>query len=300
MAHSLVGGRWAATPDRDPSLTAGPQPDGPSITLPAPTELSAATNSTGGYPRSVARIGLQVAEALAYAHEQGILHRDIKPSNLLLDAHGIVWVADFGLAKVAAESDLTHTGDLVGTLRYMAPERFQGVVTRALTFMLWASRCTSCWRRRPAFAGDDRNALIRAVTEAEPKRLRTLDRAVPRDLETIVHKAIEREPAHRYPSAALLVEDLRRFLDDRPIAARPISTAERVVRWGRRNPLAGGLTAALVALLVMVAAGSTVAAVRVARSSNVPFGKPVAPWSRPRAPPTPAMPRRPRGRSSRL
>src|SRR5262249_28753390 len=154
------------------------------------------------YIRSVARIGLQVAEALEYAHQQGTLHRDIKPSNLLLDAHGTVWVTDFGLAKVSADSDLTHTGDIVGTVRYMAPERFAGhcdaradVYALGLTLYELLTKC-------PAFEAGDRNALIREVTQAEPKRLRALDRSIPRDLETIVHKTIEKDPGHRYASAA--------------------------------------------------------------------------------------------------
>jgi eukaryotic-like serine/threonine-protein kinase len=92
--------------------------------LPGGSELSSSTESNTGYWRSVARIGVQVAEALEYAHSQGILHRDIKPSNLLLDMHGTVWVTDFGLAKGGDADNLTHTGDIVGTIRYMAPERF--------------------------------------------------------------------------------------------------------------------------------------------------------------------------------
>ncbi len=107
--------------------------------LPGSSGLSASSDPDRQYYRSVARIGVQVAEALAYANRQGILHRDVKPSNLLLDAHGNVWVADFGLAKTAEADDLTHTGDIVGTLRYMAPERFRRQVRRpSRTCTAWA------------------------------------------------------------------------------------------------------------------------------------------------------------------
>src|SRR5262249_22444959 len=110
-----------------------PQPDVPnqaattvtSADSSIPSGLSSGS-SGANYYRSVARIALQVAEALAYAHRQGVLHRDVKPSNLLLDTQGIVWITDFGLAKAEGSDDLTHTGDVVGTIRFMAPERFDG------------------------------------------------------------------------------------------------------------------------------------------------------------------------------
>jgi serine/threonine protein kinase len=132
LAVSLTTGRFvAAQPtqadthkaDETPSLPTG---DGTSVAVLDQSGFSAATDSARTYVRRVAMLGLQVAEALDYAHQHGILHRDIKPSNLLLDAHGMVWVTDFGLAKVASDSDLTRTGDVVGTIRYMAPERFEG------------------------------------------------------------------------------------------------------------------------------------------------------------------------------
>jgi WD40 repeat protein/serine/threonine protein kinase len=202
------------------------------------------------YARSVARIGLQAAEGLAYAHEQGILHRDIKPSNLLLDAHGIVWITDFGLAKATTDSDLTHTGDIIGTVRYMAPERFHGHCdARSDVYGLGLS-LYELLAKRPAFDEADRGNLIRQVTDTEPLSLRKLDRTIPRDLATIVHKAIEREPAHRYRSAEDLAEDLRRFIDDRPIAARRITTTEQLWRWCKRNPLAAGLAACFLTTLV--------------------------------------------------
>ena len=110
--------------------------------------------------------------------------------------------------------------------------------------------------------------MIRQVTQAEPPRLRRLDPAIPRDLETIVHKAIERDPAHRYATAAALAEDLQRFLDDRPIAARRVRAGERLVRWGRRNPVVAGLSGLMTLVLVAVAIGSTVAAIRIGQSRD--------------------------------
>ncbi len=199
-----------------------------------------------GYARSVARIGLQAAEGLAYAHEQGILHRDIKPSNLLLDAHGIVWIADFGLAKATTDDDLTHTGDIIGTIRYMAPERFHGHCDARSDVYGLGLTLYELLAKRPAFDEADRGKLIKQVTESEPVSLRKMNRAIPSDLATVVHKAIEREPSHRYHTA----EDLRRLIEDRPIAARQITAIEQVWRWCKRNPLAARLSASLLTTLV--------------------------------------------------
>ncbi len=196
--------------------------------------MSSGSGSDSRYWRSVARVGLQVAQALEYAHNQGIFHRDIKPSNLLLDGQGTVWVADFGLAKAVEGEDLTHTGDIVGTIRYMAPERFHGqcdgrsdIYALGLTLYEMVGLC-------PAFEQKARQALIRQVMEEEPPRLRKLDPSVPRDLETVIQKAIARDPTGRYATAAGLAEDLSLFLDDKPVRARDIGTLERSWKWARR------------------------------------------------------------------
>ncbi|AGA26435.1 serine/threonine-protein kinase [Singulisphaera acidiphila] len=239
VAFSLLNGRpgplaepvppqetpWPSTitDSSDPSVVAGP---------PA---LSVASETGPSYARSIARIGAHVAEALGYAHEQGILHRDIKPSNILLDNHGTPWVTDFGLAKATADEDLTHTGDIVGTIRYMAPERFHGRCDALSDVYALGLTLYELLARVPAFEGADRNQLIRQVHLEEPPRLRKRDPTIPRDLETIVHKAIEKDPGHRYLSAVALAEDLRRFLEDRPILARRATLTERTRRWSRRN-----------------------------------------------------------------
>jgi serine/threonine protein kinase/WD40 repeat protein len=214
---------------------------------------SALSESRRHYWQSVARIGIQVADALAYAHAQDTLHRDIKPSNLLLDTHGTVWVTDFGLAKVADSEDLTNTGDVVGTLRYMAPERFQGKSDQRSDLYALGLTLYELLTLRPAFEGPDRNQLMELVKHAEPLGPRKANAEVPRDLETIVLKAMAKEPDHRYATAAELAEDLKRFVEDRPIRARPVGGVERLWRWCRRNPVVAGLTAAVAVLLVAVA-----------------------------------------------
>jgi WD40 repeat protein/serine/threonine protein kinase len=268
VAKSLVAGERSATQDGPEALPASASSSS-SVTLPGQVDvdLSAATSSAARYVRSVARIGLQIAEALAYAHEQGVLHRDIKPANLLLDGRGNVWLADFGLAK-HADSDLTHTGDVVGTLRYMAPERFDGRCDARSDVYSLGLTVYELLAMQPAFAAADRNVLIRDVTQSEPKRLRAVDRSIPRDLETIVHKAIEKDPAHRYATAEALAEDFRRFLEDGPIAARRTGPVERLLRWGRRNPGVAGLTAAVFLLLATIAALSAAAAVRIEKKAD--------------------------------
>ena len=170
----------------------------------------------------MARVGVQVGDALAYAHGQGVLHRDVKPSNLLLDAQGNVWVTDFGLAKAADGEDLTHTGDIVGTLRYMAPECFNGKGDARSDVYSLGLTLYELLTLRPAFVGKDRNQLLGQVMHGEPPRPRSVSRDVPRDLETVVLKAIARDPAHRYQGVAELADDLRRFVDDRPVRARRV------------------------------------------------------------------------------
>ena len=195
----------------------------------------------------------QGGRALEYAHEQGILHRDIKPSNLVLDAQGQVWVTDFGLAKAHDSDELTRTGDIVGTLRYMAPERFNGWSdTRSDVYALGAT-LYELLALRPAFADSDRVKLIERVLHETPPPLRHLDRRVPRDLETIVLKSLAKEPGERYSTAGQLAEDLRRFVAGRPILARRSSAIERSWRWGKRNPVLAMATGTVAAALVAVA-----------------------------------------------
>jgi tetratricopeptide (TPR) repeat protein len=210
----------------------------------------------GRHWREIARIGVQAAEALHYAHQQNILHRDVKPANLLLDAHGTVWVTDFGLAKWAGQKDLTATGDLVGTLQYMAPENFQGQADARSDVYSLGLTLYELLTRQPPFQGATLASLLQQVTEQELPRPRRRDPAIPRDLETIVLKATARDPDRRYPTAAALAEDLQRFLDDRPIRARRATALERGWRWCRRNRALAALAAtALAALLLAVAAG---------------------------------------------
>jgi serine/threonine protein kinase/WD40 repeat protein len=204
------------------------------------------------YWQSVARIGVQVADALAYAHLQGIIHRDIKPSNLLLDTRNNIWVTDFGLAKADDQENLTHSGDVLGTLRYMPPEAFEAKTDPRSDIYSLGLTLYELLALRPAFKGRDRNQLIKQVTQTEPPRLNRLNSDIPRDLVTIVHKAIDREPARRYSSAVDLHGDLQRFLDDEPIRARRTSALERLLRWARHNR---GLAASLAVITLLLIAG---------------------------------------------
>jgi WD40 repeat protein/serine/threonine protein kinase/tetratricopeptide (TPR) repeat protein len=234
-----------------------------------PGEGATYANRTSFWQR-VAGIGVQVADALEYAHSQGILHRDVKPSNLLLDHRGTVWVTDFGLAKSSGQEDLTHTGDLLGTLRYMPPEAFEGKFDARGDVYALGLTLYELLAQRPAFAATDRGRLLRQVTEGQAERLGRIAPAIPRDLETIVHKAMAREPGRRYPTAAALADDLRRFIAGRPIRARPVSTAERAWRWCRRNPwLAGAAGAAVAALAAVVVIALAYAAEQAAAKQKV-------------------------------
>ena len=221
----------------------------------------------------MARIGVQVADALEYAHKQGVLHRDIKPSNLLLDTRGTVWVTDFGLAKADDQQNLTHTGDILGTLRYMPPEAFEGKSDARGDVYSLGLTLYELLAFRPAFDERDRNRLIKQVTTEEPARLDRLNPEVPRDLETIVHKAIDRDPAHRYATAGELAADLQRFLDDEPIQARRQTHAERYGA-GPGATRASRPGAALTAVLVLVAAAPSSSPAGGPRCARPTCGKP--------------------------
>ncbi|MCR9292609.1 MAG: WD40 repeat domain-containing serine/threonine-protein kinase [bacterium] len=204
------------------------------------------------YWQSAAEIARDVADALHWAHEQGVLHRDIKPSNLILDRQGSIWVSDFGLAKVADSWDLTSTGDVLGTLRYMAPENLSGHADRRSDVYSLGLTLYELLALRPAFDESDRGRLVRMVLNEHPMRLRTIDPSIPADLETIVCKAIEREPSARYATARQMRDDLTRFLEDRPVLAKRSSAARRCWRWVRKNPTVSCLwSATFLALCVL-------------------------------------------------
>ncbi len=215
-----------------------------------------------GYWHRVAGVGFQIALALEYAHGQGTLHRDIKPSNLLLDTRGTVWVADFGLAKAAGENEdnLTDTGDILGTLRYMPPEAFEGTSDARGDLYSLGLTLYELIAGQPAFALRDRNKLIKLVTTGMPEPLGRVCLGVPRDLETIVQKAIDRDPARRYQTAGELGADLQRFIADEPIKARRQTQVERYLRWARRNPGIALLAGVLSAVLILATMASLLAA----------------------------------------
>jgi WD40 repeat protein/serine/threonine protein kinase len=246
LAKSLLTGETTAPGPADNGTQSGDLP--PAIAAP----LSRSTEPT--YYRTVARIGVQVAEALAHAHAQGVLHRDIKPSNLLLDADGAVWITDFGLAKLEGSDGPTRTGDIVGTLRYMAPERFEGWSDPRSDVYGLGITLYELLTLRPAFEAATRVALIERVVKDVPLSPRKRDGRIPRDLETIVLKAIAKEPSDRYATARALADDLESFLGGRPIRARRSSVAEQAWRWCRRNPTAAALSGvSVLAALALVA-----------------------------------------------
>ena len=235
--------------------------------MPGGAQLSAVETRHRVLHRGVAQIGRQVALALAYAHARGILHRDIKPSNLLLDTEGVAWVSDFGLARVDDEG-LTRTGDVLGTLRYMAPERFRGQGDARADVYSLGLTLYELLTLRPAFDSADRLALSEQIRSVEPPRPRSIDPRIPRDLETIVLKAIEKDAGHRYATAEAMGEDLRRYLDDEPILARRVAAPERYARWARRNPVIAALGGVLTAILLV----ATISSLLVARRMTVLAG----------------------------
>jgi len=200
----------------------------------------------GGYCRSAAQLAQQAAAALHHAHEYGVVHRDIKPSNLMLDGRGKLWITDFGLARVQNHPGVTVTGDVVGTLRYMSPEQAAGqhalVDARSDVYALGATlyellTCT------PAFPSDDRQQVLRDIDTNEPVPPRSLNPAIPVDLETIVLQAMSKSRDSRYATAEEMADDLERFLDGKPTRARRPTFIDRTAKWLRRHRTVAALAA---------------------------------------------------------
>jgi serine/threonine protein kinase/Tfp pilus assembly protein PilF len=190
------------------------------------------------YFRHVANLMMQAAEALEHAHQSGVVHRDIKPANLLLDAHGNLWVTDFGLAQFNSDARVTMTGDLVGTLRYMSPEQAlakRTVVDHRTDVYSLGATLYEMLTLQPAFAGKDREELLRQIAFEEPTPPRRINQAIPAELETIIVKAMAKEPADRYVTAKELAEDLGCFLEHRPIRAKRPTLAQRARKWSQRH-----------------------------------------------------------------
>jgi serine/threonine protein kinase len=209
----------------------------------------------------VARWGLQAAEALAHAHQRKVIHRDIKPSNLLLDAEGVVWLTDFGLAKRADEVTLTLSGVLMGTPRYMSPEQAEAMKRpidhRTDLYSLGASLYELA-TGRPVFESASTNDVIMKVLTADPIAPRAIRPGIPNDLETILLTCLAKEPDRRYPTAQALAEDLRAFLEGRSIRARRTPIWEKAARWAKRQKKSVAI-GTIAAVISVVLAGSCLA-----------------------------------------
>jgi serine/threonine protein kinase len=203
--------------------------------------------------RWAAGLILQAAEALAYAHEQGVLHRDIKPANLLLDDSGKLWLADFGLAKLADDLSLTGSGELPGTLRYLAPECLHGDADERSDIYSLGLTLYELLVGRPAFPEPNWARLLHQVGAQRPPAPRTVVPELPKDIEAIVLKATAKEPSDRYQSASDLVKDLERFLDGEAVAVSGRSSTVLLVRWSRNNRIVALLGSATLVLTLLTA-----------------------------------------------
>ena len=270
MAEALTAGRLGGTatgPDAG-QATAIHDPDEviPAAAVATPPTAAAPPPSTGSSTRdraffqTVARLGMQAAEALEHAHEQGVLHRDVKPANLLVDGRGKLWVTDFGLARLQGDAGLTMTGDLLGTLRYMSPEQAlaqRGGVDHRTDIYSLGVTLYELLTLSPVYPGRDRQEVLRRIAFEEPRPPRRLNPSIPVDLETIVLKAMAKDPAGRYASAQDLADDLDRFLKCEPIRARRSNTWERSVKWAQRRPMVAALLATVVLVFLLGFAGVT-------------------------------------------
>jgi serine/threonine protein kinase len=248
---------------RSPAFDASfePPPPPPTVRSATPTPSS----RTREYCQKAAALGIQAAEALDHAHKVGIVHRDVKPANLLLDVQGNIWITDFGLARLQDDTGLTITGDLLGTLRYMSPEQAlakRGYLDHRTDIYPLGATLYELVTLRPAVEGQDRQEILRKIAQDEPIPPRQINPSIQRELETILLKAMNKEPGSRYTTAQELADDLRRFMDHKPIRARRPTVLERAAKWSRRHP---SVMASCAVVLVVTVAGLSLGSVLLAR-----------------------------------
>ena len=220
--------------------------------LPEQSSPSTSQHLTRQYFRNVASTIANAANALHYAHHQRVLHRDIKPANLLLDREGTVWITDFGLACRTDLDAETQTGEILGTLRYMAPEQIAGTGDSRVDIYSLGLTLFELLTLKPAIESP-KSRLLDPELNSIIRNPRSLQPNIPTDLQTITLKACAFAPKDRYQHAREFEEDLRRFLEDRPILAKRSTRVEMLVRWARRNPVIAALASATLALLVLIA-----------------------------------------------
>jgi serine/threonine protein kinase/Flp pilus assembly protein TadD len=254
----------ALQPQDGPAEADATQDHRPAGTAPTVPVAALSTERSGprgrAFYRQAAELIVQAAEALEHAHSLGIVHRDVKPANLLVGPTGKLWVGDFGLARLGADAGLTMSGDLLGTLRYMAPEQAlarHGLVDHRADVYALGATLYELLTLRSAVTGTERAEVLRQVAFEEPVAPRKLDKGIPAELETITLKCLAKNPNERYPAASELAEDLRRWLEDRAIKARPPTLRQRAVKWAWRHRSVVG--AATVILLLGLLAGGVFA-----------------------------------------
>jgi WD40 repeat protein/serine/threonine protein kinase len=265
----------------------------PTETAPVPPRSSTLDSRSSDFFRTVANLGIQAAEALEHAHQLGVIHRDIKPANLMIETSSLtapgadatrlasadsplaprhsplrLWITDFGLAHCQGGCEVTMSGDLLGTLRYMSPEQALAkrvIVDERTDIYSLGVTLYELLTLEPAFPGIDRQEVLRQIAFEEPKPPRRWNKLVPMELETIVLKAMEKSPADRYTTAQHLADDLRRYLEDKPIRARRPTPLQRFGKWMRRHP---GVVRIGAAAFVVLLLGLAVSNVLITRLSN--------------------------------